>query len=73
MDEELVELVSEMEDASGTYYNLVYYSPNEKGEIPHLRPGKSKNDEWTERGTIHDPEFIREIAKQINQRIPSVK
>jgi hypothetical protein len=65
--------VSMMEDDSGPYYNIVYFSPNEKGEIPILKSGKSKDDEWTEKGTVHERAFIREIARQINLRTASAQ
>jgi len=57
----------------GPFYSIVYFSPNEKGEIPVLLPpgehpgGKN----WREPGNGHDQEFVAEIGSQIEKREPS--
>ena len=54
----------------GPFYSIVYFSPNEKGEIPVLLPpnehpgGKS----WREPAKGHEQEFIYEMGRQIEKK-----
>ena len=62
--------VTILQGEQGVYYSLVYYTPNEKGEIPVL----VKRDEegivtWEEPGHAHEPDLIHEIGTQIEIKI----
>ena len=57
--------VTGWESDGNNYYNIEYFSPNEKGEIRLL---KSINNTWEEPGKTHDKNFADEIASQIDQQ-----
>ncbi len=65
-----VRLMKEKQDDS--YFNITYYSPNEKGDIQRLVaiPGKdgSEKTTWQEQDHKHDPEFLQALGAAIEKR-----
>lgn len=59
--------VTALQDGIDNYYSVVYFSPNEKGEIPKLLPADGSGG-WREANPSHDSAFIAELGKQIQLR-----
>ena len=54
---------------NGPYYSVVYFSPNEKGEIPVLIQRQTETGEiWDEPARSHENEFIQEMGRQIEKK-----
>lgn len=58
--------VTGWESDGSHYYDIEYFSPNEKGKIRLLK--SLSNNTWEEPGNKHDKNFADEIASQIDTK-----
>ncbi|HSZ84716.1 MAG TPA: hypothetical protein VK787_01725 [Puia sp.] len=60
------------EPINGWYYNVNYFSPNEKGTIEHLiatTPEKSEDEEtvWSDNTNEHELDFLQTLGREIEK------
>jgi hypothetical protein len=60
------------ESAAGWYYEIDYFSPNEKGKIEHLIatiPEKKEDEEtiWSDNANENESDFLQTLGREIEK------